>query len=221
MPYYRRKRAYRRRRYRKKSNTRAIARRVVKKELAKNLERKYVMRDVNSVPVDYNGLNTLTGLPAVYELYPTTRGTGPFEYIGQKVKVTGVSVRYQIFAKDTTNLFRVIVAQWKGAGAATPTIDDVLRGVGTVYAPIELYENQIRSRFKILYNRLHNVALGQSNEQAIGKIWIPGTRLRVVDYGTVSGDVQDGELLLYVISDSPIANHPLFSARIKIYFTDA
>lgn len=213
MPY---KKSYRKKTYRKKqpASDKRI-KKVVKKELAKEIEAKFFDRQMSGY-AEQPLLTTANPLQGI------VRGTGRSEFIGSKIRPTGLSVRGQVIAGDSPgNMLRLVIIQDKTT-SGTPL-------VGTLFSNLTYpWISPFNADFRDTYNILHDKTFLLSNDGATSagflprnfKVFIPGKKLRQITY-TGAGAIDSGTIWMCWISDSSAAVHPTYIAVSRLTYRDA
>lgn len=214
MPY--RKRNYKRRA--RPTTMKKIAHKEAIKVVKNNIEAKKAYQEHSYIQLDYYGKS--------YALYPTGQGVTDQQYIGQKINIKRIHIRGNMEVVDQFNNLRLLVVQWKGTPptntVAGGNCDEVLWGTGNIHSYLEDLNDGRHKRYRVLHDKTY---LG--NQFVIGnnicvnfKIDI-AKKLRPTTYYDANGVVQDGEVRLYMLSDSSNLTAPIISWRGTVYYTDA
>lgn len=215
MPRYK-QRTYRRR-PRKQTVTRKIARQEAKKVVNRTIESKI-----------YDGVIAATGIDYTGQTFPMTannqgvsaiaQGSGDANYIGSKITPTHLTIRGNWVCVDVQNMVRCIVVQVIGGGI--PTTSTVLASVTNVRAPLSPLERDYDKTFRVLADRTWQLSTTDRIATAF-KIKIGMKHLRPIWFNDAAGSVERGGLYLLVISDSAAASHPVIQVYHRMFFKDA
>lgn len=223
---------YKKKRYYKQPNQKAMVKAVVKSELKKNIETKLFDCRLESSSITSTG----SALRLLHDYYTTNnivQGTGDDDYIGTSIKPVGISIKLALEATtgsgyDYFNKFSVIV--WQNIGLFNPvgnTLQNVYQDTGYNESPLSPLDRQYNNRFRVLY-RKEFVVGGMTTSIATGlpflrlvKIHIPAKKLRNVKFTDSLGNVEKGDLWLGIISDSGALLHPSVHGAWRVYYQDA
>jgi len=191
------KRSYPKRSYAKSRPviaTQSQVRSIVKKEINKEVEKKYYY-DSGSGTLTWAG--TLTNLTA-------SMATGVLSYqrIGNKIMPKSMQVRFRVDSLGTgPNVVRFILLQW--FNSTTPTGDDILEVTGTSEAPLSSSQNENKRNMKILHDELIscNPQISAIANVSCGKVYVAGNRLRAITYLEGSSTVLKGAVYALFITD--------------------
>lgn len=147
------------------------------------------------------------------------------EFEGEKIFPKNLKVRVQWEATDANNLLRFIIVQWFGPGV--PATTDILdtSAVAATQQALCFRQWSRRHQYKILYDKLFQlqntgglvVGLGPVHAE---EIYIPGYKLRPVEFSATTTNLQKGGLFLMTWSDSLAVAHPTQNLVWEIVFTD-
>lgn len=178
-----------------------------------NAEKKY--NDVTQTgAVDYNG--------SVVALSAVSQGDTSSTRNGNSILAKGLQVRYQVFpdmtAANQTRL-RMLIFQDTMSLGTIPSPGDVLENVGASTAPQSPYKyiNATQYRFKILYDKTHNIS-NVSNGHTVDEKFIVNDHIKFT--GTTGTD--EGRNMLYslVISDRVTTLTPYLNMTTRLSFYD-
>lgn len=205
------------RRTKRTSTSRKIARQEASKAIKRQIETKsYTGFSLNSNAPDYSGTfwsmytNPFAGTSI-------TRGTGEFNYVGGKIKPIRISMKYNIVNADNTNMVRITVIQMRGASTIT-SASDVYTSVLSIHAPLSPISVQYNDTYNVLYDRLFNT--DTTKVSLSGSINIPGKKLKRTSFDS-NGLVESGDIYVFMISDSALVVNPTVLLSHRIYFKDA
>lgn len=179
-----------------------------------NVEYKLKDQVLSSVSVGSDGAEG-------YDMTPLSIGDTLNSREGNQVKFTSIFLKYYMnintSATDTT--CRVIVVYDKQPNGATFSLTDLLKdsSIGdNIISPLNLGN---KFRFKILYNRIHQMSINGKNN-CYGKFYkkiFMRTR-----YSGTAGDITDvatNNIKVFFISDEA-TNEPLMNGNIRMRFLD-
>lgn len=184
-------------------------------ELSKllGIERKHIDVRYTDGGYDFNGY--------VSCLSNVAQGDTDEERDGDKLLPKTFRMKYKLLLGDATNIMRIVIFRYhpvSNTGGGPPsalTIFSTL--VGTVHAPLDVYDWDQRAQFTILFDRTHNLNVNQ--DQILGKIKL---KLANVPVKYIAGTTEAADhLWMLVISDSGVVPHPQFGGVSRLTFTDA
>lgn len=208
----------RRRRYRKKGNldkkiTR-VARQVVAKEMADEVEHKaYSRADI---------VSTISDAGSVFSISNTlSQGDGITERIGDKIKIKSLFCRLNVNAASaaTYNTLRLIIFRWNSAG--TPTVGDILSLTTTATIRHLSQLNYLNRRlYQIKYDNTYIV----SDNASIDILAIQTDKFYIKTFGdaywgAASTTPVKGHIYCLAISDSAV-NLPQLALVSRVKYTD-
>lgn len=210
------------RRYPRKTASSTYVRKVARIEAKKAINRAAEHKHgetpgMNSFQVDAWG----TG--ASWPCYPTLQGGTDETYVGTSVKPTWITFRGYVEANgDQFNHVRIIVVQWNKGAPVSLTTSDILQYNGNMRTPFSPYDVDMKRKFRVLYDKVYTVINDTGSGRVVSKIHfnIPAKKLRKITYVDGAGNVEQGEIRMYAVSDSTVANHPILQGYGRVYFTD-
>lgn len=122
----------------------------VKAKIAKSIEDKYIDTTISDQGGSLGGSITSFAHP--------DQGTDNGQRIGDKIRPTFIRFRYDVNLKSTATrgcVGRVIVFHWKPA--TTPLVSDILAYSGLVNITNSPYNENIKSQYRILYDKTMNL----------------------------------------------------------------
>lgn len=147
MPYRRRRRLYKPRRFRRRGrlNTRKV-RAIARREVYKNVEKKYHI-DVNS--------NQAAGTTATFtKIFKPARGTGDSDRIGDEVNITsiylGLTLDRHSAPTTVSEHVRMLIFEWKDP-SSTPTLATLLQSLA--YAVTSTWNHDFRKSYRIIWDQ--------------------------------------------------------------------
>lgn len=226
MPYYRRRRSFRRRSRRGPfSSYRALASFVRRIHYA-NAEQKHIDHGAAGV----SGIST-TG--SYLKLTGIGNGATGTTRVGDRVWIDKIFFHFNFYSGSTAlgaddyNWLRVVFFQVLDDDAGyVPTVSELFRtGVQpSSQYPFLQYSEDASTRFKVIWDRIFKITSTDSGVGPTTKLlrgWIPGSKCvtRVIDYNTTSTSGK-GNLYFYVLSDSGAVGHPQMYYQCRVYFKD-
>lgn len=196
-----------------KKKPRQSVRTIVRKELSKNIETKFLVSEFSGAITDTVNFNRIA-TPGI--------GTGDDERIGDTITVKSIYINYSFIVQDSTNLARFIVFQWMNDSSINPPVAaSILEGSSTrpVQAPYSMNNSQ---NYRILYDRTHCVS-DNGNAVMLRKQYItkiPCRKMVFTNDNANAANVKKGQLYLLEVTDSA-ASGPTLNCVIKLNYTDA
>lgn len=195
-----------------------VARLEAKKVIKKTIETKmFDGATTTSTTVDYSGV-VFPMLADPSGSVTIQGGISDNQYIGTKITLSGIRLRYAVTVADTYNMVRIIVIQTKG-GYIPSSGADILQSVSNIRAPLSDFEIDYENRYTVLYDKLLDLANVGDNIKT-RTVWISGKKLRRVTFVDMAGTVEDGGIYMLAISDSSSGN-PGFLAYWRDHYKDA
>lgn len=200
-----------------------IARKVTKQALKKNIEAKFfdAKLALAGAAVDYNGLlyNAFIDVPSASTI---VQGTDDHQYIGAKIRPTGLTLRWAASndLADANNIVSCVILQ--GIGAFTPAANmaNIYQSTGNVSAPLSPFDEDYNNRFRVLYRK--EVALSQTGDNAVvHSVHLSFKKFAPVIFNDGLGAIESQPLMIGWISDSSAVVHPVVRAQWRIHFQDA
>jgi len=216
MPARKTKKYGRKRKYTRKYRKGGLATKAfVKQQIHKNVETKWYELGQTPTGVDWNGAITrLTSVP---------QGTTDSQRVGDKLTIRGIHIKYQITTGDSTQLFRVLVVQWKpNTNLITPGVATLLTGVtlGTVNAPLANYVWDYTNQWSILYDKMHRLdAVSKPNVINMKRVNIKYAK-KVVEF-FAAGIEGSNHVYMVMVSDSGAGPHPTIAYQTRVLYDDA
>lgn len=213
MVYYRRRRRRTYKRRPKKQPTTRTVTRIVKKELSKSVEKKFVLSEFTgaiSDNINFNRLNT------------PGNGTADNERVGDTIYLKSIYYNYSFIVDDGTNLVRFMIIQWLNDSSHNPPVgSSILEGSSTipVQAPYSMNNSQ---NYRILYDKTHTLSDTGANRviQRRGYITkIPCRKVVFTNNDANAANVKKGQIYLVQVSDSVLSG-PDLSVVCKLNYTD-
>lgn len=196
----------------------------VTQEVKRQLARKADYKQLNGRDIAATGIIN-TGYVLDLQAGITRGDNSVNNFEGEKIFPKNIKIRVQWEATDVNNLMRCIVLQWYGVG--TPAVTDILNTAGVAATQTVLCYRQWsrRNQYKILYDKMFQLQNNPNLVSALGpvhteEIFIPGFKLRPVEFSATATDLQKGGLFMLTLSDSLAIAHPAQNAVWEIVFTD-
>lgn len=205
--------------YKKRTAKRSTAiRRVVKQELKKEIEVKFFDR------VSTGNCDSLS-LTAVSPCQGLIRGTGPNNYVGNKIQPRGLWLNIQTICADPPgNMWRIVIIQDKTT-AGIPNMGTLFSSLGVGYPWLAPFNVDFRDTYNVLYDKRHLLTNDGASSTGflpkVSKIYIPGSKMRSMSFTTVAGSFDAGSLWICMVSDSTVTPNPTFTLLSRFTFTDA
>lgn len=203
---------------RRRTTTTKAVRRVVRKEVARQVESKSYDGRTDAAAISYNGTSwALTSNASAGT--SIAQGVGDFQYIGSLVRAAFLHIRGFCVLADTYNYIRLILLQVKGPGSSLPALTDILQSVGNVETPFSSFDRDFDSQYRVLAQRL--ITLNSAIPTAKFDIKISGKKIRPIHFSDAAGTTAMGGLYLVAFSDSAAAAHPTVSFYHRLTYKDA
>lgn len=189
--------------------------REVNKALRKKMDFKYT--DVGIINQNITSSGTITSL-----LSNLARGDdGHDNFEGNQITPQGLTVKYYAETNQTFNACRVMIFQWNDS--STPALSGILQNtaVGTAIVSPTLVTN--KPLIKVLYDKHWVFAPCDPNGGFAvfqDTIYIPGKRLRKVDFNSTTAVVQKNNIYVLYISDDFISTYPHLTFWARTTFSD-
>lgn len=206
----------------KEQEMRHIAKDVVERKLRNAIETKS-----HTINGDYANVDATTGFVASLT-EGIVQAVSDVDYIGNVITPVNLVVRYIVTKSTTTedyNMMRVMVVQDRTSGV--PTIANVFASAGNSRTPLSPLDIDFDNTYTVLYDRMHilsGTSGDASNENQLGRIVIPGKRLRKIYFNDAAGSLERGGLYLICVSDSTeggVTGHPDIAFISRLYYKDA
>lgn len=206
-------RRYPPRRYRKLVPLKPIVRKVVRRELYRQAETKFIEASINGNNSTYSGrdeditVNVATG---------TTDSTR----IGDEITLVGFHLRMALYSSSSSsalaNVVRVVVVQ---DFENTSSINLCFPEYGNIIAPMGFPTYDYRKEFKVLFDKKLIVS-GLGNGQAAHVIdkWVPLHGIKT-QYTAGTTAVTQNAIHMYIITDEQTYG-PVMYCKYRLYFKD-
>lgn len=155
---------------------------------------------------------TISDVGVNYDMSSIGGGTDQNQRVGNSYILTSYRLKGGVFGSDSSNLVRIIIYVPKDATHLIPTSTQP-------FDPVDL------DRFTILSDRLITTASQGPNCKLYNKVCLfnrgrrRGMRVQFTD--SLASSVVKNRLLVYMVSDSSAASHPVFKGWWRTYFKDA
>lgn len=181
----------------------------------KAVEYKYTDTEGSLTSIPNNGI-------AVNLMASITRGTGYLNnYLGARIKPTGLSVRLCMRPGDPSNIVRMILLQWMDQ--SVPSAITLLESSSNWLSSIE---TSALSKCNVLYdstwvlNNQYATAQSYSEQLPVKAIYIKGKKMFPIEFDNTGDTIIKGCLYMFLISDSGATPHPTFSRYTRVTFAD-
>lgn len=209
------KRRYRRRRYGKGQKGRmkklaaqvsALSKRVGKPEL------KYATAAVTGQVIDFNGTNN--------SLLAIAQGLGGFNNrVADEIMVTGIDFRYHTWVTSASALTTLRVILYIDH-QYNMTANTVLATTATSLAPVSFFNQEYKGRYKILYDKTHNMD-GVGDNQLVTRT-NPRKKFKVeFQPGLTTVRLNDLKVLLISNQATASGDRPTVQYNARIWYYDA
>jgi len=199
----------------------AMTQTVVRRELAKRGDLKYVDRSA--------ALQSMSSSSTFIKLFGTQfiQGSdGWNNYDGNTLSMSGVTLKYCCQTNQNYNFCRVLVFQW--LDSSTPVLSGILQDTSTGVACVSATLVTNKSFMKILYDKTFNMAPTADSAVAVGNgiftdsCFIPGSRLAKVRMdATNDATCQKGQIYLLYLSDDSVTTFPQITYYLRGSFYDS
>lgn len=230
MPYTYRKNKLRRlrRKFKRKSATKAVDRRQDRsisklyKMVKHQKEKKYVDQG-NTIQMASSWVNMLTR-----DLTYIAQGTSGNQRDGNKIKILSHHIKVIATVGDTTNLYRFMVIRFDSQATSNVQIGDALQTpiAATPFQLLSFLKRNTDCKYKILYDTgIKRLAGNEQTDAPSGTVSqrIHDIRLKGPFYaaysGAGAGDVVQGFTYLIGCSDSALTPHVQFQTNVRTIFS--
>lgn len=206
---------------RRRSNNQAATRAIVRSELRRNGDLKYVDRS--------NALQSMSSSGTLVKLFGTQfiQGSdGLNNYDGNTLTMNGVSLKFMCQTNQNYNFCRVMVFQW--LDSSTPVLSGILQDTTTGIATVSPTLVTNKSFLKVLYDK--PFAMAPTADSAVtvgngiyeGSCYIPAKRLSKVRMdATNDATCQKGQIYLMYLSDDSVTTFPQITYYFRGSFYDS
>lgn len=198
----------------------AQVKKVVKAENRQSAERHSRIYEISGQEVSNTGFTIIN---TFQDLTVLSQGHQVWERVGNRVTPTYLQIRYQLAQAiaGRTNTVRLVLFKLQRDSTVPPTVAEIFSPpslpVDNVYA---LYQRTLKD---IQIVKDWTVTLSnQYKQQRVGMLKLNLTKIyksQGCQYNDASTNGLD-HLFLYVVSDTTIANHPTFTAQMKLSYRD-
>jgi len=197
-------------------------------QLVRNVSLDYKVADFSSSGT----INTTGGILVLHG--NMTQGSNYFNnYIGRKVELIGVDLRYEIvgavsnaiLTADQNNKTRLLLFQWMDDAA--PTVASVLQITGSATAVLSPITINNFENINVLHDSLVSTyttatTTGYASSTSFSKrVYIKRKKLRPIDFNNTTGGTSKGGIFILLSSDSAVAPNPSYTLYSRLTFTDA
>lgn len=208
-----------RKRYNKKSTInpklKMAVNRIVKKEIDKNIEDKFIV-DIGTDQPNFNGgILDMTPLP--------TQGTGASQRVGDHIKMKNMFFNYYLTSGGIQEEVRIIVFQYKIN--TVPVVADILNAtyINSVYSPIAPYnmDNYNNKTFTVLYDAYHLMDDNQGPTITRGSRLITNFTKKITYAAGLAIPINNRIYVLYISNTNAGLNNPTFHYVAQTVYEDA
>lgn len=194
------------RRFRRRSTVGRKIHRAIVRNNFKNTELKYFCVE-DTFAVDTTGvLRSLVKIP---------QGLQEGERVGDQVSLKRLVFRGRLVVADSSNDIRIIIVALKKDGANVALTDFPKASTPTM-EPYGCYTT-LKKQYHVLYDVIHHVNSTSVSKNLNLNIKL-GFDTTYAGSGTAAGINND--LVMYIISDSSVATHPVIAYNAQISYTD-
>lgn len=202
--------------------TKGTVRAIVKREINKNLERKYMHESIQTANVaDISAYYSNTAI------LDCSKGTGENARIGETVSVKTLKMRYLLQLGDTTNIVRImIVREYQSSVDASSVIiplipQDVLEASGNIPDSLtSTYSINNGGRYQILYDKVH-LLTNDYRPEVYEILTIPLNFKLHYNPDDSSTKPITNQIYLFAFSDSSSTSHPQLSFISQVDYVDS
>jgi len=211
----------------KKQRTAVAQRKMMKNAILRSLETKVYSTYDATVGGDQfwsSGQSPNAGI----QVFPQVQGDQFYQYVGLRITPTYLKIKWSVqFNQSSANTFNnvmVVALQWKGQPpviGAAPVVTDISQQGGGYITPLAGWDFINRDNIRIL--RVENLTLDVYHPAKTCTWKIAKFPVDTLRYTNASGDVNDGGIYLYAISDSayPSTAAPFFQYYAQLFYKDA
>lgn len=194
----------------RKSKSKPVSRREVKKMLAANTELKHLGKSVTQSPSTTGAFTLLNGL---------AQGVGNSQRVSAEQKNVRLLLHGTMTFADATNTVRMIVFQDRDHAQGVAIADyDILANSGSVCSQRNFLN---RKRFRIFHDKIYTLADGSDQIRSFSIDKRVSCVTRYGSTGATASDILDNPIYVFLQSDSAAASHPLVCAYSQLHYTDA
>lgn len=204
---FRRRRTFRKRKVpRMRGRAAKAVRKVVKKEISKTVETKYV---------NVNVVSSVTTTPVISFLNTVAQGTTDQTRVGDVIKITSIWMRFLLTVGDTIQFVRLILFQWHPG--TTPVAGDILQDTSNpTNSP---YNVDAKPSYRILWDR--TFPMSTTGDTAVRVITYNFRKaIRKTTFFAGSSTSAQENLYLFSASDSGIGPNPTLNLYARVNFHD-
>lgn len=185
----------------------------VKKEVSKIMNKK-----VEKKYFDVNNAGSLTNVTAINKLSGVPQGQNDSQRIGDKLSLRNLQYKMELAGADAYNRIRVTIIRWnRDDNNHVVTSGGVYQALGlSLHSPFN-FDALRKGDFTILYDKVHNLVLNQSNTiKNINKT----IKIKSGINFNAAGTTGEGHIYSLLTSDSGGVAHPSINEYSRITYTD-
>jgi len=166
---------------------------------------------------DVTGQYGVTTTGTVIDFSPIPQGVGNNQRTGDEISVSHIEFKDTLFCGDTTNIMRIILVRSKG-NSAQNFAALLSNGHAGSYEVNSIYTPYFEKRFRILSNKVYAMALNGYTSTIADSYIVPVNQPIAFIPGNTT--YVDGQIVLYLLSDSAIVTNPSIDFCARIWFRD-
>jgi hypothetical protein len=181
---------------------------------------KIVKRSEKKQPLKYwdvTGQYGVTTTGTSVDITPIPQGVGNNARTGDEINLEYIEMKYSLFCGDATNVMRVIFVRSRGqSGQSFAQL--LSNGHAGSYEVNSMYTPYFEKRFRVLSDKQFGMSLNGSNSTLTESYRIPVNQ-KVV-WNTALTTYVDGQIVLYLLSDSAIVTNPSIDFCMRLWYRD-
>lgn len=190
----------------------AMVKRIVKKQLAREIE----IKRVDGI----SNLSPLMGVAAIHLFNGIALGNDDFQRIGNQVTNKYIKCKGDVTFPDSTNKVRVLLLQDKQPNGAFPTIGDLF--TFTTQPIVSFLTPDSKARFNVLRDKVYSGgSQGPTSRPLDWYVPLKNTRTVYSAAGDSIVAIRTNAYYLVAISDSTVVPNPVVNLACRIAYTDA
>jgi hypothetical protein len=181
---------------------------------------KIIQRSEKKRPLKYfdvTGQYGVTTTGTVIDFSPIPQGVGNNQRTGDEIQVEHIDFKSTLFCGDTTNVMRITFVRSKGNSVQSLT-NLLSNGHAGSYEVNSIYTPYYEKRFRILSDKMYAMALNGYTSTITDSYHIPVKQKIAYQPGNTT--YVDGQIVLYLLSDSAIVTNPSIDFCARIWFRD-
>jgi hypothetical protein len=166
---------------------------------------------------DVTGQYGVTTAGQAIDFSPIPQGVGNNQRTGDEISVSHIEFKDTLFCGDATNIMRVILVRSKGNSIQMLT-NLLSNGHAGSFEVNSIYTPYYEKRFRILSNKQYAMCLNGMNSTITDSYVVPVNQ--PIAYQPGATTYVDGQIVLYLLSDSAIVTNPSIDFCARIWFRD-